>query len=242
MLWRTRRAYYAGRRDERSGLSQTRIEFDFHTHSVLSDGGLLPAELARRFWQRGYRAVAIADHVDASNIEAVVPALARGARQWNQAPETKLRLIPGAEITHVPPSQIPALVRGARDLGARIVIVHGETLCEPVIEGTNRAAIEAGADILAHPGLISEHDAVRAAQSGVFLEITARGGHCLTNGHVVQIARNAKALLLIDSDAHGPADIPGPELAACVGLGAGLSQDELSEVSRSMAQFADAHV
>ena len=51
--------------------------------------------------------------------------------------------------------------------------MHGETICEPVAPGTNRAAIEAGVDILAHPGLITEEEARLAASKGVLLEVSS---------------------------------------------------------------------
>lgn len=228
--------------DEEVLLAPTLVRFDFHTHSLLSDGELLASELARRYSCRGYVAIAIADHVDHSNIEAVVPAIVGEAEQWNEAPEAEVKLIPAAEITHVPPSQIPSLVSKARDLGAKIVVVHGETLTEPVAPGTNRAGIEGGANILSHPGLISEEDAHLAARNGVFLEITARAGHCLTNGHVALTARRSGAAVLINSDSHAPGDILDPELAAQVGLGAGLSPEELAEVEREMARFASKYI
>ncbi len=220
-------------------MAPTLIRYDFHAHSLLSDGDLLPSELARRYSCKGYRAVAIADHVDNSNMETVVPAIVRSAEQWNAAPGTELRLIPAAEITHVPPSQIPSLISKARELGAKIVLVHGETLSEPVAPGTNRAGIEGGANILSHPGLISEEDAQLAATSGVLLEITARAGHCLTNAHVLLMARRSGADVVIDSDSHSPADIPDPELAAQIGLGAGMSPEELAEVERTMARLTE---
>jgi histidinol phosphatase-like PHP family hydrolase len=224
---------------ENAALVPTLIRYDFHAHSLLSDGALLLSELARRYSCNGYSVVAVADHVDHSNIEIVVPAIAKGSEQWNEDPDAKLRLVPGAEITHVPPSQIPSLITKARDLGAKIVLVHGETLTEPVRPGTNRAGIEGGANILAHPGLISEEDAQLAAQSGVLLEITARTGHCLTNGHVALTARRSAAEVLINSDSHSPGDIPHPERVAQIGLGAGLSQQELAEVESRMARLVE---
>ena len=45
--------------------------YDLHTHSLLSDGELLPSELARRYEEKGYKAIAITDHVDFSNIKIV---------------------------------------------------------------------------------------------------------------------------------------------------------------------------
>ena len=47
---------------------------DLHTHSLYSDGELIPAELWRRAQVKGYRYLAITDHVDASNFEVVLPA------------------------------------------------------------------------------------------------------------------------------------------------------------------------
>ena len=37
--------------------------YDFHTHTFLSDGVLSPMELIRRAHVRGYRAMAVTDHV-----------------------------------------------------------------------------------------------------------------------------------------------------------------------------------
>ena len=39
--------------------------YDFHTHTLLSDGDLLPTELLRRMQVLGYTVVGITDHVDA---------------------------------------------------------------------------------------------------------------------------------------------------------------------------------
>lgn len=45
---------------------------DFHTHTLFSDGELLPSELARRAKEIGYRSICFTDHVDMSNMETVV--------------------------------------------------------------------------------------------------------------------------------------------------------------------------
>ena len=68
------------------------------------------------------------------------------------------------------------------------MVVHGETIVEPVAPGTNKAAIEANADILAHPGIISTEDLLLAKEKGVTLEITSRKGHSLSNGYVAKEA------------------------------------------------------
>jgi histidinol phosphatase-like PHP family hydrolase len=201
---------------------------DLHTHTILSDGELVPAEHIRRAEVCGYRVLGLADHVDLATMDAVIPALVEAAKRENAL--GRMLVLPGAELTHVRPKHIAEGVARARSLGARFVIVHGETISEPVEPGTNRSAILAAADILAHPGLITPDDAALAAQHGVMLEISAKRGHCLCNGHVVLAAADAKAKLIYGSDAHGPGEMHMRGMAEQVCLGAGLSRDLVGEV------------
>ncbi|MBU0633766.1 MAG: histidinol phosphate phosphatase domain-containing protein [Candidatus Omnitrophica bacterium] len=201
---------------------------DLHTHSLLSDGVLLPAELVRRAEIIGYAAIGITDHVDLSNIDSVIQKLLKFAE--GATAESAIRLIPGVEITHVPLSEFKGLVAFAREKGIKLIVGHGETIVEPVRKGTNRAAIEAGVNILAHPGLITLEDAKLAAEKGVFLEISGRKGHCLSNGHVVQQAIKSGAKLILDTDAHLPEDLISFETAQAVVRGAGLESKESLEV------------
>ena len=166
---------------------------DLHTHSLYSDGELIPAELWRRAQVKGYRYLAITDHVDASNFEVVFTRLKTAALSLNRGDYPVL--IPGLEFTHLPPALIAPLTAQARALGVPLIVVHGESLAEPVAPGTNRAAIEADIDILAHPGLITLEEAARARERGVFLELSARKGHCLANGHVARMALEVGASL-----------------------------------------------
>jgi histidinol phosphatase-like PHP family hydrolase len=201
---------------------------DLHSHSLYSDGELLPSEALRRVAVLGYRYLGITDHVDASNFDLVLERLGRAAAELNKVSATKL--IPGVEFTHVPPSQIGPLVAQARALGAPLVVVHGETLAEPVAPGTNRAGLEADIDILAHPGLISPEEAALAARRGIFLEISARPGHCLANGHVAALARQVGAGLVLNTDAHSPANYITRERAIQIGRGAGLTPEECEQM------------
>jgi histidinol phosphatase-like PHP family hydrolase len=129
-----------------------------------------------------------------------------------------------------PSDLIPKLIKECRKAGAELVVVHGETIAEPVAEGTNLAAIEGGADILAHPGLITEEEVKLAVKKGVFLEVSARKGHSLTNGHVVSLAKKHGASLVINSDAHSPSDLMSKDWAMRVGLGAGLTPEEVEKI------------
>ena len=204
---------------------------DLHTHSIFSDGELIPSELVRRAKVAGYRAIAITDHADHSNIDIIIPALLKVCSKLSDA--YSIRVLPGIELTHVPPEYIEELAIDARNLGAKIIVVHGETIAEPVISGTNLAALKAPIDILAHPGLLTEVEARLAALNSIYLEITTRKGHSLTNGHVVRVARIAKAALVLNTDSHSPQDLTSKESAMRIALGAGMTEEEASEVFRN---------
>ena len=201
---------------------------DLHTHSFFSDGELVPSELVRRAEAIGYQAIAITDHVDSSNIDLVIPRIVTALKKIRN--HVGIEVIPGAEITHVPPKLIPDLVKEARNLGAKIVVVHGETLVEPVAPGTNRAAIEANADILAHPGIISEEDLLLAKETGVTLEITSRKGHSLSNGYIAKEAVRFGIPICINTDAHSPSDLITREFAFKILLAAGIEENRIDYV------------
>lgn len=208
---------------------------DLHTHTFFSDGELLPSELVRRAEALGYRAIAITDHVDYSNYRFVLENIQEAVNVLNDT--TSIVVLPGVEITHVPPVKIPDLIVKCREAGAKVVVVHGETVVEPVASGTNAAAIEGKADILAHPGLISHREAEAAAEAGVFLEITARKGHNITNGLVAKVAVEAGASLVINTDAHSPGDLITRSFAVKVGIGAGLSIRQVEECFLNSERF-----
>jgi putative hydrolase len=199
---------------------------EFHSHSIFSDGLLLPAALIREAEIRGHSALAITDHVDQSNIEEVIHFLLKFEKETTG--KLPIAFIPGVELSYIQPQYIIEYCRKARQLGAKIIIVHGETPIEPVYPGTNHAAVrEKGAvDILAHPGMIDEEDAILAAKNGVFLEITARNGHRLGNRHVAEVARKCGAKLIVDTDCHSDRDLITQEQAFQLCKDAGLSDEE----------------
>ncbi|MBI5055829.1 MAG: histidinol phosphate phosphatase domain-containing protein [Nitrospirae bacterium] len=210
---------------------------DLHTHTFLSDGVLIPSEFMQRAYAAGYTALAITDHVDPSNMDTVVPKIVETIEVLKEY--LKITVIPGAEITHVPVGLIGKMVERARKLGAKIVVVHGETLAEPVAPGSNRAGIEAGADILSHPGLISVEDAIRAKELGVALEITARKGHSISNGHVAKVAMETGASLVINTDAHAPEDLITLERAKIILRAAGIAEEKIDQVLANSKKLVD---
>ena len=205
---------------------------DLHTHTFFSDGELLPSELLRRAQVKGYAAIGISDHGDASNLEEIFARLYKFLdEQGNDFP---MVVIPSVELTHVPPMRIAPLARRAKELGAGLVVVHGETVAEPVVRDTNRAAVECpDVDILAHPGLLTLQEARLAVDTGVCLEITSRRGHSLTNGLVAALAREAGASLVVDTDAHSPDDLIDQERACVIARGAGLNEAEVAAATET---------
>lgn len=202
---------------------------DLHTHTFLTDGELLPIELARRAEDLGYKAIGITDHVGPSNIEPVAKQTLRAAEKINETMDIKV--IPGVELTHLPLSLLPDYAEMARDLGVKLVVVHGETVVEPVPPGTNIASMKCEeVDLLAHPGLLSRKEAELAVETDTCLEITSRKGHSLTNGRVARFATEKGAKLVVNTDAHSPEDLITYEEAEAVALGSGLEKGVLSEV------------
>jgi len=210
---------------------------DLHTHTLLSDGALLPSELARRAEDKGYEILGITDHIDFSNFENVISSIVKAADSINTS--MNIRVIPGAEITQVHPSKIKELVQLSRAAGAKLVVVHGETIVEPVLKGTNRAAIEAGVNILAHPGILTEEDAKLAAEKQVTLEISARRGHSLSNGHVARMWYKYGFPLVLNTDTHSPDNLIDDLFAEILIISAGVNKEDMDKIRQNSVMLAE---
>jgi histidinol phosphatase-like PHP family hydrolase len=191
--------------------------------------------VAVRYAAARYKVIAITDHVDYSNIETTVKAILEFTRHWLK--NTRIKVLPGIELTHLPPEQFKPLAKYARDKGIKIIIGHGETLAEPVIKGTNRAALEADIDILAHPGLIIDEDVILAKKKNIFLEISSRLGHRDTNRHVAERALKLGARLILNTDSHAPEDIITPQELLKAGHSAGLDGKEIAKIYQEVGKF-----
>jgi histidinol phosphatase-like PHP family hydrolase len=209
--------------------------YDLHTHSLLSDGVLLPSEVAVRYMSAGYKIIAITDHADYSNIDTVIDSILNFTRNWPS--DSSIKVLPGIELTHLPLAQFKPLAKLARSKGIKIIVGHGQTPAEPVIAGTNRAALEADIDILAHPGLISDEDVALAKEKGIFLEITARKGHSVTNPHVALRALALGAKMILETDSHAPENILSYEDLQGVGIKAGLSNKQVEAIFQDVTEF-----
>ncbi len=135
------------------------------------------------------------------------------------------------ELTHLPPAAIAETAKKAKEIGALLVLVHGESPVEPVEKGTNLAALLCPyVDILAHPGFLTLREAKLAVAQGTFLEITSRKGHNLCNGHVARLAQQTGARLVVNSDAHEETDLLTGKTAKAVLRGAGVPPAQLRQI------------
>lgn len=208
---------------------------DLHNHSFFSDGELIPNELVQSARAKCYKLVGISDHVDFTNYKEILDKLLSAKDTLNSYNDIKVMI--GVEITHINPKLMEKLVYNVRECGADYVIVHGETIIEPVPPYTNRSAIEACVDILAHPGFITDEEVKLAAKNKVFLEITKRKGHSLTNGHVARLAQKYSANMIIGSDSHTYSEIYSSfEEYMNVFKGAGLSDSDFWDTYRSVEE------
>ena len=149
------------------------------THDLVGDGQTEPGALAV------VRFVGLVQSCDGFDF-SFVKSLTAQVRRYSLYADVEA--VAGVELRHVPPALIPSAAQQARDEGAALVLVYGETLSDQVAEGTNFAAIDAGADILVHPGLIDEKAAAYAAEKGVALEFTSCPRYALANAHTASMA------------------------------------------------------
>ncbi|MCX6008125.1 MAG: histidinol phosphate phosphatase domain-containing protein [Chloroflexi bacterium] len=206
--------------------------YDFHSHTFHSDGVLSPLELIRRAAVRQYAVIAITDHTGPGSLARIIKEVSEDCKlarsQWG------ILAIPGVELTHLPAAAIDDVARKAKELGAWLVVVHGESPVEPVEEGTNLAAVKSrSVDILAHPGHMTLKVAELAAKNNVFIEITTRRGHCITNGHVAKMATEAGALMLLNSDTHDEDDLLSDQITKDVLRQAGINSRKFKQILES---------
>ncbi len=211
---------------------------DFHMHTYMSDGQLGYAELVARAIDQGYTVMGITDHTDSGNFDIITDSVLSFVEKTKKHYGNSISIIPGVELTHICPTEISSLTDRARKKGISLVIVHGQTISEPVMAGTNLAAIEACVDILAHPGFITLEEAVLATKNNVYLEITASKNHSITNGHVAMMAKEAHANLVINSDFHAITGFLSKKKIEDIIYGLGLSSYDFDKMLENREALA----
>ena len=99
------------------------MRIDLHTHTFFSDGALLPSELLRRASVKGYVAIGLTDHGDASNLEELLNRLQKFAQQ--QQGDFDVQLLVGVELKENAAGTLRALQEdGVLALGAGPTVVR----------------------------------------------------------------------------------------------------------------------
>ncbi|HTY47649.1 MAG TPA: histidinol phosphate phosphatase domain-containing protein [Methanomassiliicoccales archaeon] len=216
------------------------MRIDLHCHTLMSDGELLPIELARRAVVKGHTAIAFTDHASISNLDRLIN---EGSQEAELAKEWGIEVLVGVEITHVPARKMDFVISEARRKGAELIVIHGETISEPVEKGTNAVAVNnPEVDILAHPGFITAEEVQAAKDNDVVLEITSRRSHNPTNGHVAKLAQEIGAKMVVNTDTHAPGDLIDYDTAMLIAKSAGLTATQaeraLGETPREIVRRA----
>ncbi len=203
--------------------------YDFHTHTFFSDGENSPVELARYACASGYKYIGFTDHTSYCNIDNIIESVTRDCNLINQY--WNIVAIPGVELTNIPVKSINEMAKYAREKGIKLVTVHGESIVEKVEPGTNREAVNSEyVDILAHPGLLTLEDAQTAAKNNIYIEITSKTGHSLSNGIVARIGLQAGVKFLINSDSHSHLDLYWEDQQEKIALGAGFDKKQVKHI------------
>lgn len=202
---------------------------DFHTHTFFSDGENSPVELARYAYVSGYKYIGITDHASYCNIDNLIESITKDCNLINKYWD--LVAIPGVELTNVPAKSINEMAKYAKEKGARLVIAHGESIAEKVEPGTNWEAVNSKyVDFLAHPGLLTLEEAKIAAKNDIYIEITSKNGHSLSNGIVAKIGLQAGVKFLINSDSHSHMNLYCDDRQETIALGAGFDKKQIKHI------------
>lgn len=217
--------------------------YELHSHTNFSDGKASLEEMIHKARELN-SAIAITDHFigDEFGINRLYPNISSLENFLNRRKkfleseiykQFKDDVIFGIEITRVKPKKIYEIAKKAKEMNF-IVLVHGETISDEVPAGTNKSALECEyVDILAHPGHLSEDDALKAKQNKIFVEITARKIHGLENFEIAKICKKFNVEMVINADAHSVNELIDDEKTKIVGFEAGLNEYEINHANEN---------
>ena len=138
---------------------------------------------------------------------------------------TRVTAWAGVELLNIPPALIRPAVAESRNCGAQIVLVHGESIMDAVEKGTNFAAIDAGVDILACPGMLDQAAADLAAERHVFVELSGSPRHAFANARTIAMCISSQVAIVCGSGASRAEELHSPELWSKIMEGADVSLD-----------------
>jgi DNA polymerase (family X) len=225
-------------------VQQQDLRGDLHTHSNWSDGRHEIAVMARAAGERGYTYIALTDHTQSLTIaQGLTPErfIARAAEieAVNGRPGL-VRVLNGAEVDILPDGTLDLPDDCLASLDVVVASVH-TALDQPREQITQRvlsALRSPHVDVLAHPTSRRldrrgetrlDLDAViaEAVNTGTALEINSSPWRLDLNDSWARKAREAGAVLAIDTDAHYPAEFDSARYGCAIGRRAGLTPDRI---------------
>jgi DNA polymerase (family X) len=225
-------------------VQQTDLRGDLHTHSNWSDGRHEIAVMARAAKERGYAYLAMTDHTQSLQIaQGLTPARfrARAAEIAGvNAGQGGARVLNGAEVDILPDGRLDLPDDSLAALDVVVASVH-TALDQPKDVITQRvlAALRSPhVDVLAHPtsrrldrrgetNLDIEAVITEAVKTGTALEINSSPWRLDLNDSWARKAREAGAMLAIDTDAHYPAEFDSVRYGCAIARRAGLTPDRI---------------
>lgn len=200
--------------------------FELHAHTTFSDGAASIDEMAEKAKELN-NAMAVTDHILDMNFENFL-------KNREIYKEIYPEIIFGVEITRVKPEGIYNIAREAKN-NSMLVIVHGETPGDILVpKGTNMAALECEyVDILAHPGLLGEKEALKAKDSGTLIELSTRKIHGEFNKKISEVCRDFGVKMVINTDSHSTGELITYENAMKIAKDSGLSDYEAKETNEN---------
>ena len=225
-------------------VQQKDLRGDLHTHSSWSDGRNEIAVMARAARERGYAYIALTDHTQSLTIaQGLTPErfIARAAEiKAVNATAGLARVLNGAEVDILPDGSLDLPDDCLASLDVVVASVH-TALDQPRDVITQRvlsALRSPHVDVLAHPTsrrldrrgeTMVELDAViaEAVNTGTALEINSSPWRLDLNDSWARKAREAGAMLAIDTDAHYPAEFDSARYGCAIGRRAGLTPDRV---------------
>ena len=219
------------------------IRGDLHTHTRESDGTVDVEEMARAARERGLAYLAITDHSPSLTVaRGLTPErLAAHARRVRQLSETAgVALLAGTEVDIRPDGTLDYPDEVLADLDWVVASVHShlrldpETMTRRLLAACEHPAVK----VLGHPTgrLIGRREAYavdlervlrRAAETGTAVEINASPDRLDLDAGWARRARALGVRLVIDTDAHSPAQLGFMRYGVLVARRAGLSPDDV---------------
>jgi DNA polymerase (family 10) len=225
-------------------VQQRDLRGDLHTHSNWSDGRQEIAVMVRAATERGYAYIAMTDHTQSLQIaQGLTPERFRERAREIAAVNARsggARVLNGAEVDILPDGSLDLPDDSLASLDLVVASVH-TALDQPKDVITQRvlsALRSPHVDVLAHPtsrrldrrGETSlDIDAViaEAVKTGTALEINSSPWRLDLNDSWARKAREAGAMLAIDTDAHYPAEFDSARYGCAIARRAGLSPDRI---------------